>query len=494
MPSSSSLNSEEKAKIKKAIQSGKIVAAAPARIYYAWPNPNVWSYGGVEGALVFGVQDNGYWFRLVDLAGTRGVIWEHEFYEDFEWYQDRTFFYSFPGDECMIGIAFSDESEASALNKKILNRKKYAAKSRNKRSSGIGLPSMPSINMSPTSKDKDHKEKKKKKGFFSKALISAPTSFKHIAHMGFDSEKGFTAENVDPSWERLLTQLQGMGISKSQIEENKDFIKDFVRDAEAGGQSTTAPPPPPAPAAPRGKRKQAPPAPQSRAATATDEEESAPSAPSHLPPPPPPPPSLGGAAASRPSAPPPPPPTSSAPSRPSAAPPAPPPPPTSRPPAAPVAPPPPPPPATNGRSAPPAPPVPPSAPARPPGGAPPPPPPPSMPSRGAAPPPPPAPPSGRAPPPPAPPAPGGGGTPLPAPTDARSNLLASIRGAGIGKLKHVDENATPAGTTPRAETPSTPAAADGANLASALAAALTVRRAGTGDSDDEDDSDDEWDD
>lgn len=108
--------------------------------------------------------------------------------------------------------------------------------------------------------------------------------------------------------------------------------------------------------------------------------------------------------------------------------------------------------------------------------------------------PPPAPPSGRAPPPPAPPAPGGGGTPLPAPTDARSNLLASIRGAGIGKLKHVDENATPAGTTPRAETPSTPAAADGANLASALAAALTVRRAGTGDSDDEDDSDDEWDD
>jgi hypothetical protein len=28
--------------------------------------------------------------------------------------------------ECMIGVAFSDESEASALNKKVLNRKKYA--------------------------------------------------------------------------------------------------------------------------------------------------------------------------------------------------------------------------------------------------------------------------------------------------------------------------------------------------------------------------------
>lgn len=181
----------------------------------------------------------------------------------------------------------------------------FIAKNRNKRSSGIGLPSIPSINMSPTSKDKDHKEKKKKKGFFSKALISAPTSFKHIAHMGFDSEKGFTAENVDPEWERLLSQLQGMGISKSQIEENKDFIKDFVRDAEAG-QSSLAPPPPP-PAAPRGKRKQAPPAPKSRTADTGDEDvSSAPAAPS-VPPPPPPPASLGGAAA-RPNAPPPPPP------------------------------------------------------------------------------------------------------------------------------------------------------------------------------------------
>lgn len=182
------------------------------------------------------------------------------------------------------------------------------AKTRNKRSSGIGLPSMPTINLSPSSKDKEPKEKKKKKGFFSKSLISAPSAFKHIAHMGFDSEKGFTAENVDPSWERLLSQLQGMGISKSQIEENKDFIKDFVRDAEAGNTSQ-APPPPPPPAAkaPKGKRKQAPPAPKSR--TAGDEADDSPlSAPSHLPPPPPPPPSFGASAPSRPNIPPPPPP------------------------------------------------------------------------------------------------------------------------------------------------------------------------------------------
>lgn len=90
--------------------------------------------------------------------------------------------------------------------------------------------------------------------------------------------------------------------------------------------------------------------------------------------------------------------------------------------------------------------------------------------------------------------PAAGGAPLPPPQGGRADLLASIRGAGVGKLRHVDENTTPAASTPRAETPSSAAPAEGANLASALAAALTVRRAGTGESDDEEDSDDEWDD
>jgi hypothetical protein len=94
--------------------------------------------------------------------------------------------------------------------------------------------------------------------------------------------------------------------------------------------------------------------------------------------------------------------------------------------------------------------------------------------------------------PPAPPVPSGVPPVVVAPD--RANLLASIRGVGGGaaKLRHVDDTSTPAPEAPRAETPSG-APADAGNLASALAAALTVRRAGTGDSDDDDSSDDEWD-
>jgi len=35
---------------------------------------------------------------MVDLDGTRGVIWEHELYDGLVLNQDRTFFLSFEGD------------------------------------------------------------------------------------------------------------------------------------------------------------------------------------------------------------------------------------------------------------------------------------------------------------------------------------------------------------------------------------------------------------
>ena len=49
-----------------------------------------------------GVRDaskaNALFFRLVDLTGTRGVIWEHELYQGFEYNADRAYFHSFAGD------------------------------------------------------------------------------------------------------------------------------------------------------------------------------------------------------------------------------------------------------------------------------------------------------------------------------------------------------------------------------------------------------------
>ena len=71
------------------------------------------------------------------------------------------------------------------------------------------------------------------------SLISGPRkgSFRHVSHMGFDSEKWLVSDNVDPSWLAL--------------EENMDFIKGFVHNAEPEPAAKPAekdlPPPPPVP-------------------------------------------------------------------------------------------------------------------------------------------------------------------------------------------------------------------------------------------------------
>ena len=102
MPSTSALTVDEKSKVKSAIPAAtnKIFFATIARIYYAYPQPHQWSYAGLQGALAFVLDSktSSTHFKLVDLEGTRGVIWEHELYNDLELHQDRPFFHTFASD------------------------------------------------------------------------------------------------------------------------------------------------------------------------------------------------------------------------------------------------------------------------------------------------------------------------------------------------------------------------------------------------------------
>ncbi|EJT99601.1 PH domain-like protein, partial [Dacryopinax primogenitus] len=221
------ISSDDKAKIKSTLptSTNKVSTAALARVYYAYPDPSYWSYAGFEGglALVFDKGRNSNWFKLIDLSGTRGVIWEHELYEPFQYNEDRPFFYSFEGDECSIGLVFSDESEAKTMRKKVEGRAKSSKKAVAPVQQAAPVPS------SPTGK----KSKKKKGGKIDKSMISAPTEFKHLAHMGYDTQKGYSSTGVDPSWTTLLETLGNMGIGASSIKGNEAFVKQFV-DARGG--------------------------------------------------------------------------------------------------------------------------------------------------------------------------------------------------------------------------------------------------------------------
>ncbi|KAE8215411.1 hypothetical protein CF327_g1286 [Tilletia walkeri] len=500
MPSISTLPGPSKSKVKAALPSSsyKILTATVGRLYAAYPDPNQWSYTGIEGAVAFvrnlnvnpaipsGSGSEGpFAFKIVDIKGTRGVIWEWQVElkpEAFEYWNDRGFLHTFAGTDCMLALSFANESEAAELYKKVNGRAKYAK---------AKAPST-------------RKSKSSGSGKIDKSMISGPSGFKHVAHMGYSTESGFASTGeVDPSWQQLLSQLAGLGVSEKDIKKNEGFIRDFVKGRGNSGPSASsktgpkpnAPPPPPPPgsrggvASPSGTKKAPPPAPPSRAIARKQPPPPPPSraAGSAIPPPPPPPPArpVGGGMGIF--MPPPPPPARPVPGVP--------PPPPSRPPMGGSAPPPPPPPppARGGGSAPP-PPPPPPPPAR--GGGPPPPPPPPPPPMGGS--------GGAAPPPPPPPPPPAASGAAP---EGRGALLASIQGQSIAKLKKTPGPNTGgalatgavvgAGLGAAGASAAAGAGDDdggglgGPDLASALAAALSQRKGNMGDSDGED-SEDDW--
>ncbi|KAG8221525.1 hypothetical protein J3R82DRAFT_1743 [Butyriboletus roseoflavus] len=171
----------------------------------------------------------------------------------------------------MIGVVFAAEKDAKLFHKKVTTRKEEKA-----------------------TKVASEPKKVKKGGKIDKSMISGSKegTFQHVAHVGYDEEKGFTSNNVDESWLSLVRDLEDRGVTADVIEKNKDFIQDFVRQAQ---QSVDAPAPSAAP------KKKPPPPPPVRPQNGTPLLTSPP------PPPPPPPPPAPATLASRASGAPPPP-------------------------------------------------------------------------------------------------------------------------------------------------------------------------------------------
>ncbi|ORZ20262.1 WH1 domain-domain-containing protein [Absidia repens] len=483
MPSVTLPTAEDKNIVRKALPTSKILTSAVARLYVAVPQntASTWTYSQRWGAATFckdKKKRNAFFIRIVDMENHTGVIWEQELYEGFEYNKDAQFFHTFGTDDYLAGLEFVDDGEADVFYKKVVNRESIRLKDDTKANGGQWKISS-------------------RKSLIDKNDIGKPSDFRHLSHMGYTTDKGFTIENNDPEQNAIIEQLKALGITPEEISQNQDFIHQFLNQhSTAAGETTThaikksqapsrsvpsspVPNPPPLPANKSGRRPPPPPPPPRKKTTGPASQSTPPPPPSRSPRPPQP--------RSIPSAPAPPPPTPQRGARQT----------QMAPPSSngDVPPPPPPPPMMN-QGVPPPPPPPPMMNQ----GVPPPPPPPPMMNQGAPPP----------PPPPAPPAPSsnGGGTSLPAASEGRSNLMASIRATGgIGSLKK-------GGQIRRTPSPATGAAAlavgagagmaataaatandsddaGGGGLASSLAAVLKQRQTAM-QSDDEEDDDDDW--
>ncbi|CAG01070.1 unnamed protein product, partial [Tetraodon nigroviridis] len=272
------------------------------------------------------VQDRprrSYYIRVLDMKAG-GTMFEQELYHSFSISSSRSYFISFAGDTCQVGLNFASEEEARRFRGAIgdlMNRRQRRSGTSAHPEPGPAVhisavdiqnpetnkvhersarsPPPPPPNHLLGGKDKIKAKKKK----LTKADISLPSNFQHIGHVGWDPNTGFDVHNLDPELRRLFDLC---GISEAQLRDvdTSRLIYDFIQ--RTGGVEAVrselrrrapppppgrggAPPPPPPPPA-RGSRGAPPPPPPSRA-------------PASAPPPPPPtrPGSLG--------APPPPPPT-----------------------------------------------------------------------------------------------------------------------------------------------------------------------------------------
>jgi len=224
----------------------KSIATAVVQVLY--PSPPSYSQWNKRhcGVLCF-IKDNvkrSYFFRIFCLT-KQELLWEQELYNSFEYHAPRPYFHTFEGDESRVGLNFAEQAEAEFYLAAVKDYLKQKIDRREKRRSQAAqqprLVNKPPVNSEPLAQAptpaptsswiipnfSSKKNKKDKKQKLTKADIGLPSDFKHVSHVGWDPNKGFALENVDPT---LLQFFARAGVSETHLQDKatRDFIYDFI--------------------------------------------------------------------------------------------------------------------------------------------------------------------------------------------------------------------------------------------------------------------------
>ncbi|TID19668.1 wh1-domain-containing protein [Venturia nashicola] len=249
------LSEEDKQTVKRTVPkpSNKIHAVAVAKLYIAYPDRSRWTYTGLQGAVVLANDLVGHtvWLKLVDISSAnRGVIWDQEIYDTFQYNQDRVFFHSFELEQCLAGLSFSDEKEAKTFKKKVDEREKLAHKST--RSKPFGPAGIAYGTVSQT--EKHHH------GFLGglfgghknipAPLETPPPVAQAVRHPApaapspgaAAAERDAFIRSIPPN---ILEQMREMGFGDDQLVENADLVEAFLKTSQQSETKGRGPPPPP---------------------------------------------------------------------------------------------------------------------------------------------------------------------------------------------------------------------------------------------------------
>ncbi|OAQ68572.1 EVH1 protein [Pochonia chlamydosporia 170] len=252
------LNDDDKDTVKRFVpkQSNKIQAVAVARLYVAYPNRSKWTYTGLQGAIVLAndTVGNTFWLKMVDISPTnRGVIWDQEIFDIWNYNQDRTFFHTFELEDCVAGLSFVDEKEAKQFKKKMDEREKNA--NRATKATPFGGGSQPVHKHSLLGGLFGHRHSSAPSPTESTRPNIPPPSFHHspTSSQSMNGSFGSLAPSqfalldaFDPLWREHFGQdLTDKGLTDDFIKDNQEFIVDFLREEQAKLNNPSPPPPPP---------------------------------------------------------------------------------------------------------------------------------------------------------------------------------------------------------------------------------------------------------
>lgn len=197
------------------------------------------------GVMCF-IKDNyrrNYFFRLYCL-NRKMLVWEQEMYNNLDYKGSCDYFHSFEADDSMAAFNFASEQEAHDMKRIVLEKLQMKRQRREERRTRNSLHGKGQVGhdlnkpafQSNTSLNYDSyhnnqhidSQGKKKKSHLTKADIGFPSDFKHIAHVGWDPNKGFDIDNVqDPVFKQFFNKA---GVSDKQLRDRdtREFIYDFI--------------------------------------------------------------------------------------------------------------------------------------------------------------------------------------------------------------------------------------------------------------------------
>eukprot|EP00127_Corallochytrium_limacisporum_P007394 Clim_evm13s250 gene=Clim_evmTU13s250 len=259
---------QEATQLVQRLRPGKqvIYFAAVAKLYKCNPGASSFRDTGRQGVLCW-VKDftlRSFVIRFADLRSGQ-IVFEQEVYPEMDYEITENLFHQFSSDDCVIGLAFLNESEASRYGKTVLRMvQKWATNAANEgrdvnefpifRKNGGGptaaraaggaaaLSSLPiktvnkNLSTSASSvkskgkdkkkKKKDKKDKKGKGGGLSAGDISGPSNFQHVKHIGreYNQDDWKGLEN----WKDVFVKA-GLKAEDMNNPETRQFAERFVQ-------------------------------------------------------------------------------------------------------------------------------------------------------------------------------------------------------------------------------------------------------------------------